>query len=180
MAFSISDWISKASLPTRSVVIFGRGDLVGEIEDLNRKLEVAEALEREDGTLAELSDANKIRQRLEEIWHEWNQSKTIWTVRALTAAETEKIQAENPVPTDVKAEDYKTRATKALELQGASLIAQAVVSVRSFNDEARGPVSAQTILDLAQAVGDLQVDRLADAVKSAQAENSAERIDAPK
>lgn len=79
---AFDDWIGGATVSKRSVPIYAKPGLFAEWEQVERDIEIAEA---EEGGGKEMggSESSRLKARLEEIYHEWMESKSDWVVRAL-------------------------------------------------------------------------------------------------
>src|SRR5690606_14927286 len=89
------EWIAGASINKRSVTIYGKPGLAAEYEQLERDLEVAEEAEKHGAELAG-SEVRRITARMEELYGEWQASKSTWTVRGVSSEMAERLKAAEP------------------------------------------------------------------------------------
>lgn len=90
--FDLDAWLSGASRPTRSVQIFQRGDMLATLDELARKIELAEAVGDEGRSMAQKSPA-VLRQKYAELSAEFAATALDVRVRASTADEEREIIA---------------------------------------------------------------------------------------
>lgn len=95
--FDLDAWIDEARLPERSVTVFGRADLVAELQELEEQL----AKVRTSGGDDRLVDpASELQQRVREVEAQRQASARTFRFRALSAAEVRKIRTEAPKDVD--------------------------------------------------------------------------------
>lgn len=109
---AFDEWIAGATVSKRSVPIYGKPGLYAEYEDLERQLEKAQQLGEEQQEMAG-SEIGRIQRRMEEIYHEWVDSKSTWVVRALNEDEVERIRKQEPELVE-PVEPTKPKAPEAL------------------------------------------------------------------
>ena len=64
--FDLDAWLSGASRPQRSVRIYQRGDMLAELDELGREIELAEAADDAERSLTDASPA-ALRQKYAEL-----------------------------------------------------------------------------------------------------------------
>lgn len=158
-AFDLNDWIQGISPTLRSVDIYGRTDLFGRYERLERELAIAEQVEQAaEASVTEGSEVARILREMEELYELQQRSKTTWYVQALDSTVIKAISDAHPVPdplpkpaepaknapdpvkgkyrTELKAWEKKNRAHEekrraAADEQNLHLIAAAVVRIEN-------------------------------------------------
>ena len=92
---AFDDWLSGASINKRSVEIYAKPGLAAEYEQLERDLERAEEAEKHGAEMGG-RESRQIIERMAELYEEWMASKSVWTVRGVNEAMSDRIRAEVP------------------------------------------------------------------------------------
>lgn len=107
-------WIGGATLSQKSIDIYGNMGLFAEYEQLERELKVAKAAAAGEEASMEDSRVADIEQRMLELYDAWMASKSTWTVRGITQADSRALSdlyPEIPLPADLPAgADAETKA----------------------------------------------------------------------
>ena len=168
--FDVEGWLQDASLPEESVTVYKRPDVIAELSDLKRRIEM-EA--RAAGAERSASDAalTPLEQEYMGLLETFSQSALTVYVRALTADELKAQRAE----TEARTKDMPPNDANA-EF-GFDLLAAAVVAVKPAGGE-RTPVklSSDKVKALRNAIGDTQVSQILTARQIAQ--NAMPSVDA--
>lgn len=90
--FDLDAWLSGASRPTRSVEVYQRGELLASLDELARKIELAEALGEGERSLSDPSPA-RLRAKYAELSEEFAAGALTVRVQSSTAEEERKIIA---------------------------------------------------------------------------------------
>lgn len=135
--FNFDDWLTDAKRPERSVMVYKRADLLGDLDDLERRIRELASIPEEDQSLADSPTA------LEEEYlakaQEFHDSGLLFRVKGLTQDEMDKI---NKAGADAK---------ETSEQIGRRLIEAALVSPRLTFDQ---------LGKLSQAIGDAQMKQI--------------------
>lgn len=199
--FNLTEWLDAAKRPERAVIVYGRADLLGDIDELEAQLRTLASIPAGDLPMGG-SEASEIERQIEALYELMSKSKMVIRVRALIDAESEKIrndtQAEikdlmdkaaaaarkdavmnckraNP---DMPANDINafvrtaaiTASTQVLQREAdIRVLAAAIVSPR---------MSADTVKQLIEAIGETQVNNIKAAYS--RATNEAPKVVLPK
>lgn len=97
--FDLLEWIESGTVARRSVVIYNDPGVVAEFEDVQRRLAIAEQAAKDpEASVAEESEVAALRERLEALWQRWEDSKSVWTVQALSEEQARLVLESYPVP----------------------------------------------------------------------------------
>ena len=163
-----SDWLDAGTVAQRSVEIYGRPDLFAKFEALERRLAVAQEVEESGDKMLGDTGVDTIEAELEELYNQYQASKTTWYIRALTSAEFDKIKDDCGFPDDLNedATDEEKRAhKKATERANTKanheVVARSLVKVENPNNEVvKETITAAEVERLQAQLGDPQILRL--------------------
>lgn len=169
-AFDVEAWLQDASLPEESVTVYKRPDVIAELSDLKRRIELEARSAGEERTSSEAA-LTPLEQEYMDLLQTFSESALTVYVRALTADE---LKAQRAV-TDARTEDMLPNDANA-EF-GYDLLAAAVVAVKPAGGE-RTPVTftSNKVKALRNAIGDTQVSQILTARQIAQ--NAMPSVDA--
>lgn len=162
------EWIGGASPARRSVTIYGKPGLFAEFQQLQRQIDIEEAAAKSGGEEMAGSQVKKWRQRQEEIYDEWEASRTTWVLErtgedAIEAAKSDLVE---PVePADDASDQEKAAYAQAVEEYSDEinlrLIVASVVEVRDAQGEVRQKsVTVAQLRKMATVFGQPQMLRL--------------------
>lgn len=100
--FDLDAWISGASRPTRSVRIYQRGDMLAELDELARKIELAESAPDEERSLSSDSPA-RLRAKYAELSEKFASTALDVRVQGHDVDETREIMGERFEKTQAEA-----------------------------------------------------------------------------
>lgn len=100
--FDLDAWLSGASRPQRSVRIFQRGDMLAELDELGREIELAEAVGDAERSLTDASPTT-LRQKYAELSEEFAASCLDVRVQGHDQDETKEIMGERFAQSDIPA-----------------------------------------------------------------------------
>ena len=122
--FDVRGWIRNTAPVTRSVTVYGRPDLMGEIEALDDRVVELQATEFDDDRLGYVSEAQKVAQQAEELRVQMHASALRFRFRGLKNGELEEIKAEfgreDDAPDGVGELDYRIMARQCVQPAGLS------------------------------------------------------------
>lgn len=161
-------WLNTGTVAQRSVEVYGRPDLFAEFESLDRQLSVAREVEESGDKVLGASGAETIEQKMEDLYAEWQKSKTTWFIRALTAAEIDKIKDDCGFPADLaddadeKAQKtYQKAADKANTKANHEMVARSLVKVQNpAGETVKESIKPAEVAQLQARLGDTQILRL--------------------
>lgn len=87
--FDLDAWLAGASRPQRSVRIYQRGDMLAELDELGREIELAEAVDDAERSLTDASPAT-LRQKYAELSEEF--AAAAMTIRVQSATIEEELE----------------------------------------------------------------------------------------
>lgn len=168
--FDVEAWLAGAHLPEESVTVYQRADVVAELSDLKRRIELEDRVASDERTAGEAA-LTPLEQEYEALLRTFSQSALTVYVRALTEDELWAQRAE----TEARVKDMDT--TRQNKEFGFDLLSAAVVAVKPAGGE-RTPVqwSADQVKALRTAIGDTQVSQILTARQMAQ--NAMPAVDA--
>lgn len=158
--FSITDWLMGAKLPEESVTLYQRADLVAEIQDLERRIEVeskaAEADRINEDSLGSRSPVRALQDELQALLEQFAGSKLTVYVRALPGPERKALRKDS----EAAEEDAVAFGYRALS--------KAIVAVKG-PDGIRKPVHMERghLEQLELRIGSPQMKLLLDAYRMA-------------
>ena len=100
--FDFEGWLSAARRPERSVVVYGRADLLADIDQLEADLRAVVTIPDEDRAMGDASGSD-IEKQIDALYEQMGASKMVIRVRALIDNETELIRDKAEAEPDVKA-----------------------------------------------------------------------------
>lgn len=101
---ALSDALKNAKRPQRTVPVCLRGDLIGEIEQLN--VELVQHRSRAQSTLASQGDDRKIAERIAALQEEMRGATVDFHLQGLSRPEWNQLVADHPPTEDQRAEGY--------------------------------------------------------------------------
>lgn len=161
-------WLSTGTVAQRSVEVYGRPDLFAEFEALERQLSVAKEVEESGDKMLGDTGVETIEAKLEDLYAEWQKSKTTWFIRALTAAEIDKIKDDCGFPADL-ADDADDKAQKAFQKAAEKantkanheMVARSLVKVQNpAGETVKEAIKPAEVAQLQARLGDTQILRL--------------------
>lgn len=170
-------WMSTGTVAQRSLDVYGRPDLYGRFEELERRLEHAKQA-KGDLSLGD-SGADSILEEMTELHKQWTASKSVWFIRALSSDEIDAINETVKHPTD-PGEDatgaakrkFEAADKKADDQVNASAIAKALVRVENAEGvTVKDSITPEQVLVLKDKLGERQMARLMAAAMVAMAED---------
>jgi len=89
-------WIGGATLSQKSIEIYGNPGLFAEYEKLERDLKIAKAeAESEEASMSDSKVAD-IEEQMVDLYNKWQASKSTWTVRGVTQADSKELSEKYP------------------------------------------------------------------------------------
>lgn len=82
--FDVNAWVKGVRSTVRAVTLYQRADLLAEIEDLGRRLEIEQRAAEDEDSL-DGNQANELAEQLEELYAEFVASGVTWKVEARSA-----------------------------------------------------------------------------------------------
>lgn len=90
--FDFDEWFADANLPEESADIYTRADVISELRDLERRIELADAVEDAgEKTVSEKSASAQLRDQYEQLAETFTSSKITVYLRALTGTKRQEI-----------------------------------------------------------------------------------------
>jgi hypothetical protein len=165
--FDLDEWLDGAQIQQRSVVVYGRPDLVGAIEDADRRLGVAQAAA--DGALAD-PDVDAIEAELGALSDLWEASKSTWYLSGLNAERVAEVEALAPLPDvpDDPTPQQRAELEAAVNIQNLHWVANATVKIVAGNGAVKRGVTFEQVQKLAERLGTRQILALKTAAFLAQ------------
>lgn len=158
------EWIAGASLTKRSVTVFGRPDLVAEMQQIEEALD---HLERESDGEESAGDPRRAEliDRATKIHETWLASKSTWVVRAIGDEDTDavtKITGDAPKAKNSKAKtDEENAAAEAhADETNLRLLSRAVVSIEFADGRTSSGATYEQLVSLMGRIGKPQMLRL--------------------
>lgn len=162
VAFDLDAWIDGVSAAQRSVPIYGRPDLFGRYEELQRQITALEhATKGGEGSVTDQEELAALYAEHDALYEKQRASKTTWYVQALDSDVIAAINAEHPVPDlppapaepaanapqsvrdkhraalkrhQAKVEKITPKRAEAADARNIALIAAAVVRIADYTD----------------------------------------------
>ena len=158
------EWIAGASLTKRSTTVFGRPDLVAEMQQIEEALD---HLERESDGEESAGDPRRAELigRATEIHETWLASKSVWTVRAIGDEDTKAVtvivgdapRAKNPKqPTEAESKAAEAHADET----NLRLLSRAVVEIEFADGRKASGATYEQLVSLMGRIGKPQILRL--------------------
>lgn len=162
--FDIEAWLTDAHLPEESADVYKRADVISELSELRRRIELEDAADDpQERTIGQKSPTADLEARYAELLQTFAASKLTVYVRALTGEELRTARAEH---------EKRTEGMEPKEANiefGYDLLAAAIVGMKPAGGE-RKPVSmtSQAVKKLAAGIGEVQVSAILQARQQAQ------------
>lgn len=159
--FDFEGWLSAARRPERSVVVYGRADLLADIDQLEAELRAVVTIPDEDRAMGDASGSD-IEKQIDALYEQMGASKMVIRVKGLIDNETELIRDKTEAEADVQ-ELMNSAASKAradARKNCARAEVKAVNDVNAFVRNAAIAASSQVL----QREADLRI--LAEAIVS--------------
>lgn len=171
--FDFDEWFADANLPTESADIYTRADVVGDIRDLERRIEVETEIDVDTETVVEralgekpqTSALDQLIAARARLFKQFEESKITVYVRALTGRERQEIRTAHDEAKEHD-EEFVFR-----------LLSQSIVAMQKHGrDKTDATLSIDQVRDLYRKVGDAQIFALRNAYL--QATNAAPEVSA--
>ena len=161
-------WLNTGTVAQRSVEIYGRPDLFAEFESLERQLSVAKEIEESGDKVLGDTGVETIEKKMEDLYAEWQKSKTTWFIRALTSAEIEQIKDDCGFPDDLPDDadkaaerEHEKANEKANTKANHEMVARALVKVQNpAGETVKESITPAEVEQLHARLGDTQILRL--------------------
>ena len=162
------NWIETGTVAQRSVNIYGRPDLFAKYEDLERRREVAAAIEEDGEKSVGDSALSDLDAEISALYKQWQDSKTTWYIRALNPDEIDGVRDECGFPDDLPDDaDAATKKAYEREVEKANtsanqiMVSRALVKIEN-NDGVvvRESITPEQVGALRSKLGEQQVLRL--------------------
>lgn len=163
-----ASWLDSGTVAQRSVEIYGRPDLFAQFEALERRLSVAKEVEESGDKMLGDTGVDTIEAELEELYKQYQASKTTWYMRALSSTEFDKIKDDCGFPDDLddeasdKAKRAHAKATeKANTKANREVVSRSLVKVENpKGDTVKDTITPAEVEHLQAQLGDSQILRL--------------------
>lgn len=171
--FNFQDWFGGATLPRESADVYTKGNLVGRINYLTRRIEEAQrvaAAAPEEGALGEENSVEAMTEELIALLEEFNASRVTVYLRALEPTERRKVR---------KAHDAALKSkTEGDEGFVIRMVAASIVALQAHGQDDETPASftVPQVKELYTKIGEAQMALLFQAQQ--QATNAAPRVSA--
>lgn len=168
--FDVEAWLQDAHLPEESVTVYKRPDVVAELSDLKRRIELEDRAAAAERTAGEAA-LTPLEQEYQALLQAFSQSGLTVYVRALTDDEMQALRTSTEANTKALPVEEQNKAF------GVALLAAAVVAVKPAGGQ-RTPATftPAKVLALKDAIGDVQVSQILVARQVAQ--NAMPTVDA--
>lgn len=161
-------WLNTGTVAQRSVEIYGRPDLFAEFESLERQLSVAKEIEESGDKVLGDTGVETIEKKMEDLYTEWQKSKTTWFIRALTSSEIEQIRDDCGFPdepedeADKEAQKAYERDTERANTQANhEMVSRALVKVQNpAGETVKESITPGEVEQMHARLGDTQILRL--------------------
>lgn len=165
-------WLETGTVAQRSVPIYGRPDLFAKYEDLERRRQIAAEVDQEERSLGDSSLAD-IDEEINALYKQWQESKTVWYIRALQpdeidAARDEVNFPEEPKPADGEKEitaevrrEYEREAEAANTRANQILVSRSLVKIENNDGRVvQERITPEQVAVMRSKLGDQQILRL--------------------
>lgn len=168
--FNVEDWLTDAALPEESATVYKRPDVVSELSDLKRRIEIESRADQAEQT-AGSKRAATLEKEYEKLLRTFSGSALTIYVRALTSDELKDLRA----ATEALTKDMPP--VDANKEFGYDILAASITHVKPAGGK-RTPASftAESVKDMRDAIGDVQVQLILAARQ--QAQNGLPNVDA--
>lgn len=169
--FDLDSWLDGAQIVQRSVEIYGRPDLIGRTQELERRIELASSAANDEGSLGD-SEVSALDEEYASLAEEIRASKSTWYVSGLSSEKADQIKAAHPTP-ELPAKptpQQRAEAEAAVAEQNLHWLAAAVVRIEDAQGRVKNGVTYQQMVKLRDRLGDLQMTRLIRASMACQYE----------
>lgn len=169
--FNVEAWLQDAALPEESCTVYKRPDVIAELSDLKRRIELEDRAAAADDRTAGDAALTPLEQEYVALLETFSQSALTIYVRALTedelrALRTEVTERTKALPSDRQNEEF-----------GLALLAGAIVAVKpAGGDRAAVKFTPARVKALTDALGQAQVSQVLQA--RLQAQNALPTVDA--
>lgn len=161
--FDFDEWFADANLPEESADIYTRADVISELRDLERRIELADATEVEaERTISEKSASAQLRAEYEKLAESFTGSKITVYMRALTGTKRQEIL-------NVHNEAQKKNPKKETDAEFMfRLLSESIVGMkRAGGERVEATLSQADVRKLYGQVGDAQIQVLRNAYLNA-------------
>lgn len=145
-----TQWLNTGTVSQRSIDIYSRPDLFAQYERLERELAVAREVEKSGDRALGHTGSAAIEERIEALYNEWQASKMVWFIRALSGEELDRISDESDLPkalgedaTDEEKEAHRRKSREANTRSNIKSIVAAVVKI----EDAEGNVVRESVTE---------------------------------
>lgn len=161
-------WLETGTVAQRSVNIYGRPDLFAKYEDLERRREIAAAVEEDGEKSVGDSTLSDLEAEISALYAQWQDSKTTWYIRALNPEEIDAVKDECGFPEELP-KDADAAAQKAFEREAEKantsanqiMVSRALVKIENNAGEVvRESITPEQVGALRSKLGEQQVLRL--------------------
>lgn len=165
-------WLETGTVAQRSVPIYGRPDLFAKYEDLERRRQIAAEVDQEERSLGDSSLAD-IDEEINALYKQWQESKTVWYIRALQPDEIDQARDEvnfpdEPKPAEGEKElsaearrEYEREAEAANTRANQIFVARSLVKIENSRGEVvRESITPEQVKVMREKLGDQQILRL--------------------
>lgn len=165
-------WLETGTVAQRSVNIYGRPDLFAKYEDLERRRAVAAEVEDEEKSLGD-STLTDLDEEIAALYKTWQDSKTVWYIRALNPEEIEAVRDECKFPDEPKPEkdekevapDARREYERAVEVANTKanklMVSRSLVKIENNDgDVVRESITPDQVGVMRGKLGDQQILRL--------------------
>ena len=145
-----TQWLNTGTVSQRSIDIYSRPDLFAQYERLERELAVAREVEKAGDRALGHTGSAAIEERIEALYQEWQASKMVWFIRALSGEELDRISDESDFPkalgenaTDEEKDAHRRKEREANTRSNIKSIVAAVVKI----EDAEGNVVRESVTE---------------------------------
>ena len=145
-----TQWLNTGTVSQRSIDIYSRPDLFAQYERLERELAVAREVEKAGDRALGHTGSAAIEERIEALYNEWQASKMVWFIRALSGEELDRISDESDFPkalgenaTDEEKDAHHRKGREANTRSNIKSIVAAVVKI----EDAEGNVVRESVTE---------------------------------
>lgn len=179
---ALDDWIDGGEIAKHAITMHGKPNLAAEFEQVDAELKRAIARAGDDAGELAGGEVGKLRRRLDAIYTEWDKSRSVWIVRAITDqtvddADDATVEAMGAEPTPPKEpakgspqskhDEYASKLAKhekKLEAwqnrQKAELIMRLVERIELGDGRVTRITSADQVLRMKERYGEHQIMRI--------------------
>lgn len=199
--FNLAEWLDAAKRPERAVIVYGRADLLGDIDELEAQLRTLASIPAGDLPMSG-DESSDLQRQIDALYELMGNSKMVVRVRALIYDESEKIR--NEAQADIKdlmdqaAADARADAlvnckranpkmpandintlVRAAAITASSQTLQRESDIRILAAAIVSPqMSVDNVKQLVEAIGETQLNKIREAYS--RATNEAPKVVLPK